>query len=270
MSLGRKRLVGEARPHGPSRRSPRTRRAGAEDIPRAAHPRLTRKSVLRYGENPHQQAALYAAANAAAANLVSAMQLNGKELSYNNLLDLDSALAIVRGLPEPAASVIKHNNPCGVAVGATLAEALEKGLQGDPLSAFGSVLGLNRVVDADAAELLARPGLFIEAIVAPDFAPEALEILTTRPKWKANVRLMKVGDLAESPDRWVFRCIEGGMLMQEADVLADPENDWKVATDAKPAEAQLADLRFAWNIVRHVKSNAIAICRIGCCSAAAR
>jgi phosphoribosylaminoimidazolecarboxamide formyltransferase/IMP cyclohydrolase len=222
---------------------------------------LTRKSVLRYGENPHQQAALYAAANAAAANLVSAMQLNGKELSYNNLLDLDSALAIVRGLPEPAASVIKHNNPCGVAVGATLAEALEKGLQGDPLSAFGSVLGLNRVVDADAAELLARPGLFIEAIVAPDFAPEALEILTTRPKWKANVRLMKVGDLAESPDRWVFRCIEGGLLMQEADVLADPENDWKVATDAKPAEAQLADLRFAWNIVRHVKSNAIAICK---------
>ena len=92
-------------------------------------------------------------------------------------------------------------------------------------------------------------------------SPRSVEILTTRPKWKANVRLMKVGDLAESPGGWVFRCIEGGMLMQEADVLADPEDDWKVVTDAKPAEAQFADLRFAWNIVRHVKSNAIAICK---------
>lgn len=224
---------------------------------------LDRKAVLRYGENPHQQAALYGKTNAPAANLVSAMQLNGKELSYNNLLDLDSALAIVRGFSQPAASVIKHNNPCGAAVGATLAEALEKGLEGDPLSAFGSVLGLNRVVDSATAELLARPGLFIEAIVAPDFSPEALEILTTRPKWKANVRLMKVGDLGEPPERWVFRCIEGGVLMQEADILADPEEEWKVVTEAKPAEAQIADLRFAWDIVRYVKSNAIAVCKHG-------
>ncbi len=147
---------------------------------------------------PTSRQPLYAAANAPAANLVSAMRLNGKELSYNNLLDLDSALAIVRSFSEPAASVIKHNNPCGAAVRRTLAEALEKGLQGDPLTRLGSVLGLNRVVDAAAAELLARPGLFIEAIVAPISPPKRLEILTTRPKWKANVRLMKVGDLAES------------------------------------------------------------------------
>ena len=171
---------------------------------------LSRREVLRYGENPHQQAALYAKGMAPAANLVSAIQLNGKELSYNNLLDLDSALGIVRGFSDPAASVIKHNNPCGAAVGDTLAEALAKGMEGDPQSAFGSVIGMNRTVDADTAEVLAKPGLFVEAIVAPDFTDEALEILTTKPKWKKNVRLMKVGDLDKSPERWVFRCIEGG------------------------------------------------------------
>jgi len=222
---------------------------------------ITRKAVLRYGENPHQQAALYAKAKAPAANLVSAIQLNGKELSYNNLLDLDSALGIVRGFGDPAASVIKHNNPCGAAVGDTLAEALEKGMAGDPLSAFGSVLGLNRTVDANTAEVLAKPGLFVEAIVAPDFSPEALEILTTKPKWRKNVRLMKVGELEETPEPWGFRCIEGGVLMQAADTLADPEDQWQVVTEAQPPESQMADLRFAWEIVRHVKSNAIAVCK---------
>ncbi len=222
---------------------------------------LSRRNVLRYGENPHQQAALYAKAKAPAANLVSARQLHGKELSYNNLLDLDSALAIVRGFTGPAASVIKHSNPCGAAAADSLAEALKKAMAGDPLSAFGSVLGLNRAVDAAAAEVLTEPGLFIEAIVAPDFSPQAVEILTTRPKWKANVRLMKVGDLGEQPERWVFRCIEGGVLMQEADRTADPEDAWNVATEAQPAGEQMDDLRFAWELVRHIKSNAIAVCK---------
>ena len=222
---------------------------------------LRRKDVLRYGENPHQEAALYATSGQAGANLVSAMQLNGKELSYNNLLDLDAALEIVRQFDAPAVSVMKHNNPCGAATADTLAEAAEKGMAGDPLSAFGSVLGMNRTVDADTAELLSKPGLFIEAIVAPDYSPEALEILTTKPKWKSNVRLMKVGDIANGEDRWTYRCISGGVLMQEADVLPDPEDEWKVVTDAKPAGAQMADLRFAWQIVRHVKSNAIVLAK---------
>jgi len=222
---------------------------------------LARKAVLRYGENPHQQAAVYAKAMSPAANLVFARQLHGKDLSYNNLLDLDAALAIARGFDDPAVSVIKHNNPCGAAVSDNLADALKKAMAGDPVSAFGSVLGLNRTMDAAAAEVLAEPGLFIEAIVAPDFDAEAVEILTTKPKWKSNVRLMKVGDLSQVPDRWVLRCIEGGALMQEADVTADPEEDWKVVTDAKPSDQQMADLRFAWEIVRHVKSNAIAVCK---------
>ena len=222
---------------------------------------MSRKSVLRYGENPHQQAAVYSTPDGDTANVVSAQQLHGKELSYNNLLDLDSALAIVRSFEQPAASVIKHNNPCGAAVADTLAEALRKGMQGDPLSAFGSVLGLNRVVDADTAEVLAQPGLFIEAIVAPDFDDAALEILTTKPKWRNNVRLLKVGDVQPAPAHWVFRCVDGGVLMQEADVLADPEDVWQMVTETQPDEALMADLRFAWQMVRHVKSNAIVLCK---------
>jgi phosphoribosylaminoimidazolecarboxamide formyltransferase/IMP cyclohydrolase len=229
---------------------------------------LTRKCVLRYGENPHQQAALYGwgdniygGEGRGEANVVAARQLNGKELSYNNLLDLDSALAIVRQFSEPAAVVIKHNNPCGAAVRATLAGALQRAMEGDPLSAFGSVLGLNRTMDAATAEVLCAPGLFVEAIVAPRFEPAALEILTTKPKWKANVRLMEVGDLECSQPHWVYRYLDGGALVQEADVLPDPEEIWQVATEAKPSEAQWADLRFAWGMVRHVKSNAIVLCK---------
>jgi phosphoribosylaminoimidazolecarboxamide formyltransferase/IMP cyclohydrolase len=194
---------------------------------------------------------------------VAARQLHGKELSYNNLLDLDSALAIVRQFSEPAAVVIKHNNPCGAAAADTLAVALQRAMDGDPLSAFGSVLGLNRTVDAATAEVLAVPGLFVEAIVAPGFDDAALNLLTTKPKWKANVRLMKVGELDRAQSRWTYRCLDGGMLMQEADVMPDPEEAWQVVTKAKPADAQLKDLRFAWEMVRHVKSNAIVLCKEG-------
>jgi len=222
---------------------------------------LCRKAVLRYGENPHQKAALYAEPGTESANVVSAQQLHGKGLSYNNLLDLDSALAMVRGFPEPAAAVLKHNNPCGAAVADTLAEALKKGMEGDPLSAFGSVIGLNRTVDADTAEVLTEPGMFIEAIVAPDFDQAAVEVLTTKPKWKANVRLLKVGEIEPASLGMVHRPITGGVLVQEADVLADPEDDWKVVTEAKPTDGQMADLRFAWEMVRHVKSNAIVMCK---------
>lgn len=220
-----------------------------------------RKEVLRYGENPHQRGALYAEYNGSGGSVVTAEKLHGKELSYNNLLDLESALEIVRAFAEPAASVIKHNNPCGAAEHPELAEALRQALAGDPVSAFGSVLGLNRPVDRATAELLCEPGLFIEAIVAPDFTPEALEILTTRPRWKANVRLMRSGRLDGPRPTWAYRPIEGGMLVQDADILPDPEDAWKVVTQTTPTEAQWADLRFAWAVVRHVKSNAITVAK---------
>ena len=222
---------------------------------------LKRRAILRYGENPHQQAALYSEAGCAGANLVSAMQLAGKELSYNNLLDLDSALEIAGSFSDPAVAVIKHNNPCGAAEADNLADAVRLAMAGDPVSAFGSVLGMNRPVDAATAEVLAEPGLFIEAIVAPDFQADALEILTTKPKWKANVRLMKVGDLEQRHGAWTYRHVDGGMLMQQADSLPDPEDDWKVVTQASPTDTQMADLRFAWEVVRHVKSNAIVLCK---------
>jgi phosphoribosylaminoimidazolecarboxamide formyltransferase/IMP cyclohydrolase len=222
---------------------------------------------LRYGENPHQRGAVYVAPGCSGVSVLTARQLNGKELSYNNLLDLDSALSIARSFKEPAACVIKHNNPCGAATAAALTDAAKKALEGDPQSAFGGVLGFNRIVDAATAEALAAPGLFIEAIVAPDFDAAALQTLTTKPKWKANVRLMAVGALEQPPAPVSCRPIEGGMLVQEADVLADAENEWKVVTQRAP-ERFLHDLRFGWTVVRHVKSNAIVLAKdaalVGC------
>lgn len=222
---------------------------------------LRRVEALRYGENPHQSAALYAEPSPPAGTLATAKQLNGKELSYNNLLDLDSALAIVKGLAKPSAAVIKHNNPCGAASSESIAVACRHALQGDPQSAFGGIIAFNRPVDAATAEVLCEPGLFIEAIAAPSFAPQALELLTSKPKWKANVRLLEVGEWA-APTTWTdYRRIAGGMLVQTADALPDPENEWMVVTQQLPTDAQLADLRFAWSIVRHVKSNAIALAK---------
>ena len=234
--------------------------ANAQEFPPASVTlQLSRREVLRYGENPHQKAALYALPAAAGANLVSARQLNGKELSYNNLLDLDAALAIVRSLPGAAAVVIKHNNPCGAASANNLAAAMRNALDGDPVSAFGGIVGLNRPLDAATAEVLAEPDRFIEAIVAPEFEPAGLEILQTKPKWKANVRLLQVGSLDAHSSGLQYRPIEGGFLLQEADVAADPESEWRIVTNAQPDDATLAELRFAWAIVRHVKSNAIVL-----------
>ncbi|HTM53573.1 MAG TPA: bifunctional phosphoribosylaminoimidazolecarboxamide formyltransferase/IMP cyclohydrolase [Pirellulales bacterium] len=228
------------------------------------HVDLRRGQVLRYGENPHQPAAVYAAPDACAdANLIAAQQLSGKELSYNNLLDLDSALTIVRSLSQPACVVIKHNNPCGAAQHESLATATRRAMEGDPLSAFGSVLGLNRVLDRATAEVLAEPGLFVEAIVAADYEPAALEILTTRPKWKSNVRLMKVGPIEPLKPGLSLRQIEGGWLAQLSDVEPDPESEWKVVTRREPLGHEWDDLRFAWALVRHVKSNAITLAAQG-------
>jgi phosphoribosylaminoimidazolecarboxamide formyltransferase/IMP cyclohydrolase len=218
---------------------------------------------LRYGENPHQKAAFYVEDQPAPGTLATARQLNGKELSYNNLLDLDAARAIVSEYRQPAACVIKHNNPCGCAVAATLAEAFHKAYEGDPVSAFGSIIGLNRIVDAATAERMCEPGRFIEAIIAPGYAPAAIEILTTKPKWKGNVRLMQV-DFSDAdrgaPD---YRRVSGGLLVQDRDDLAQVDSNWKVVTQRTPTDAELADLKFAWAVCRYVKSNAIVFAKDG-------
>jgi phosphoribosylaminoimidazolecarboxamide formyltransferase/IMP cyclohydrolase len=234
-----------------------------EDFPQVLSLKLKRSDVLRYGENPHQQAAVYVDPRSKAASVVSARQLNGKELSYNNLLDLDSALTIVRSFSLPAVAVIKHNNPCGAAVDDKISDAVRKAMAGDPLSAFGSVIGFNRPVDLAAAEILTTPGLFVEAIVAPSFDADALDVLTKKPKWGTNVRLLHVGTLEVPPSRWGIRPLEGGALLQETDTKSDPEDQWTVVTEKKPEKTAWNDIRFAWEIVRHVKSNAIVLAKDG-------
>ncbi len=221
---------------------------------------LTRRATLRYGENPHQQAALYAEPSPPLGSVVQAQKRNGKELSYNNLLDLEAAWGIVRAHEPPTVAVIKHNNPCGAAAATDLADAARRALDGDRTSAFGSILAVNRPLDATTAEVLVEPGTFIEAIAAPSYNDDAFEILTTRPKWKSNVRLMELGPAVPSPPFREFRRLEGGFLCQDADVGIDPQSEWSVVTETSPSDEQLSDLRFAWSVVRFVKSNAIIVC----------
>jgi phosphoribosylaminoimidazolecarboxamide formyltransferase / IMP cyclohydrolase len=235
-----------------------------ESFPEQLQLSFRKQSSLRYGENPHQAAAFYAEANPGPTSLASAEQLNGKELSYNNLLDADAAVAIVREFSEPAAVVIKHNNPCGCAIGETLREAFDKAYAGDPVSAFGSIISFNRPVDAETAELMCEPNRFIEAIIAPGFDPAALELLTTKPKWKKNVRLLSLPSLCDkAPSVVEYRRVAGGLLVQERDDQPDPGGDWRVVTGRTPSDAERTDLAFAWKVCKHVKSNAILLAKDG-------
>ncbi len=219
---------------------------------------------LRYGENPHQQAAWYKEANFPAASLSAAKQLHGKELSYNNLLDLDAALNISREFTDPAAVVLKHNNPCGCGIAETLAMAFDRAYAGDPVSAFGSIIGFNRRVDRATAEKLSEPDRFVEAIIAPGYEPEAFEILTTKPKWKKNVRLMECPAMTEPREAsWDYRRVTGGLLVQTRDEVPDAPAEWKTVTERQPSALELRDLKFAWAVCKHVKSNAIVFAREG-------
>ncbi|QDU39933.1 Bifunctional purine biosynthesis protein PurH [Maioricimonas rarisocia] len=232
-------------------------------FPQTLTPSYQRRSTLRYGENPHQAAAFYVEGAPAGGTLASAKQLNGKELSYNNLLDLDAALAIAREFSEPAAVVIKHTNPCGCGIASTQKEAFEKAYAGDPVSAFGSILGFNRPLDAETAESLCEPGRFIEAIIAPGYDEEAFELLTTKPKWKSNVRLMECPAMLDRVSAIDFRTVSGGLLVQERDDQAEPIGEWKSVTKRSPSEEEHRDLDFAWKVCKHVKSNAIVLAKGG-------
>ena len=219
---------------------------------------------LRYGENPHQKAAFYVESPIPACSIAAAEQLNGKELSYNNLLDVDAAFAIAREFDEPAAAVIKHTNPCGCAVADSLALAFERAYAGDPVSAFGSIIAFNRKVDAQTAELMAEPGKFVEVVIAPDYGDDAFEILTTKPKWKNNVRLLKCPDmLNRDVTSFDYRRVSGGLLVQQRDDQPDPEDKYEVVTERQPSDDELHDLKFAWKVCKHVKSNAILLAKGG-------
>jgi len=206
---------------------------------------------LRYGENPHQQAALY---GARAAGIAGAEQLHGKELSYNNLVDLDAAWQLINEFTQPAAAIIKHTNPSGCAEQATLAAAYRKALECDPVSAFGGVIGFNRMVDEETASEVTK--LFAEAIAAPDYYPEALNIL----QGKKNLRIMKV---AAAPQTLVIKSISGGYLAQTADAHRLDRSQTEVKTKRAPSDEEWAALEFAWKVAKHVKSNAIVYARAG-------
>jgi phosphoribosylaminoimidazolecarboxamide formyltransferase/IMP cyclohydrolase len=235
---------------------------GGPPLPTRIELAIERRLDLRYGENPHQPAALFAPAGAAS-GLAGGRKLHGKELSYNNLLDLDAALRLVLLCADPGAVVVKHTNPCGAATGPNVARALGEALAADPTSAYGSILAVNRTFDAAAAEVLLTPGLFVEAIAAPAFAPEAVELLSTRPTWKGSVRLVEVppGDPWDATGGLELRSISGGLLAQRPDTAADDRSAWRVVTRDAPAGDLVPAIDFAFTVVRRLTSNAICVCR---------
>lgn len=219
---------------------------------------VQRKQQLRYGENPHQPAEFYVYPQNRHPCVSTAEQLHGKELSYNNILDLDSALNLAQEFVPPAAVVVKHNNPCGAATDSALAEAFRRAWDGDPQSAFGGILAFNRPVDPDTAASLMDPAArrFIECVIAPDFDPRALDVLR---RWKENVRLLRTGPLAGRLARREIRQVEGGLLVQAADVGADDAAKWRTVTKRQPTQTERDALWFAWLVCKHVKSNAIVL-----------
>jgi phosphoribosylaminoimidazolecarboxamide formyltransferase / IMP cyclohydrolase len=207
---------------------------------------------LRYGENPHQRAALYA--DGSGLGIAGATQLQGKELSFNNLVDLDACWELAQEFDEPAVIIVKHTNPCGAATGTTILEAYRKALAADPVSAFGGVVGINREVDGEAAAEIAK--LFVEAIAAPGFTAEAQERFAA----KKNLRLVEV---KAAPPRPVVKNVSGGLLLQDTDTGRVTEDELKVVTWRPPTAEELRSLLFAWRVAKHVKSNAIVYARDG-------
>ncbi len=213
--------------------------------------------TLRYGENPHQKASWYGTGSSDK-GWSGATKLQGKELSYNNLVDLEAARRIIAEFPttEPAAVVLKHTNPCGAAVGITLAAAYQRAFNGDPVSAFGGIVALNQPIDRATATAL-KP-TFLECVVAQGCDEDAREILAA----KSNLRILLLPDLAEGPKETV-KAIAGGFLVQETDAGVDNTANWQVVTEKQPTPEQIAELSFAWKIVKHVKSNGIVVTKNG-------
>jgi phosphoribosylaminoimidazolecarboxamide formyltransferase/IMP cyclohydrolase len=225
--------------------------------PEVAFPETLRLSFrknmdLRYGENPHQRAAMYT--DGSGAGVANGHQLQGKELSYNNIVDLQAAWELAQEFDEPVCGIVKHTNPCGTATGKTLLEAYKKALECDPVSAFGGVIGVNRPVDGEAAEEMAK--LFLEVIAAPSFE----EAAKARFASKKNLRLVEI---THAPQKWVLKNVSGGILVQDADVRPLEESDLKIVTKRPPTPQEKRALLFAWKVCKHVKSNAILYAREG-------
>ena len=223
-----------------------------EGFPSILNLQFEKITDLRYGENPHQKAAFYENIGLNKGTLSKAKQLRGKELSYNNILDLNAALELAREFDETAAVIIKHTNPCGVAIGNNLVSAYRKARETDPLSAFGGVIGFNKSVDEETAKEIAST--FIEAVIAPDYDESALAIL----KEKKNIRLLKLSNFKEKTEKeYDLRNVSGGLLLQDKDSVTLNEDNLKVVTNRQPTEKEWSAMRFAWKVAKHVKSNAI-------------
>ncbi|MDR3708919.1 MAG: bifunctional phosphoribosylaminoimidazolecarboxamide formyltransferase/IMP cyclohydrolase [Capsulimonadaceae bacterium] len=228
---------------------------------------FTKVQDLRYGENPHQKAAFYREDGFTQPGVATAKKLHGKELSFNNIFDINGAYELGQDFAQeeqPFAAIIKHTNPCGAALAPTLDEAFKRARAGDPISAFGGILALTRPIDVATAEAITAPNTFFEAIIAPGYEPEAFTMLTTKKKWGANLILLETPN-REKPieSEWDLKRVTGGLLVQSLDVKAIDRATLDVPTRRGATEEELNDLIFAWKVVKHIKSNAIAIAKGG-------
>ena len=233
-----------------------------ERFPEVVNLNLRKIEDLRYGENPHQRAAFYVDSVRRETSSPLAQQISGKKASFNNLLDLDTALRIVREFTQPAVVIIKHTNPCGLGCASALPEAYQKALSADPVSAFGSIVGLNRMVDKATALRIASPNSFIEGIIAPDYEEEAIQIVKNKQKWGKNACILKTGAFSSLPqERWNMKKVEGGYLLQDEDRETHLPLQLRIVSQRKPSSKEQEDLLLAWKVSKWVKSNSIVLAK---------
>lgn len=232
---------------------------GDKELPDQLSLSYEKQQSLRYGENPHQKAAFYREISHLDGRLSGAEQLHGKELSYNNIGDASAAIEMIREFDEPTVVALKHANPCGVGTAGNIRDAYERAYKADPISIFGGIVVLNGEVDAQTAEAMNK--IFLEIIIAPSFSDGALAILQK----KKNLRLLRISDIKNpvSHEPYFHKKVDGGLLIQEADLLKMDEESFKVVTDAEPSEQEWNDLKLAWKVVKHAKSNAIVVVKDG-------
>ncbi|CAI8242459.1 MAG: Bifunctional purine biosynthesis protein PurH [Marinobacterium sp. xm-d-530] len=230
-----------------------------ETFPRTFNTQFVKVQDMRYGENPHQRAAFYVEENATEASVSTARQLQGKELSFNNVADTDAALECVKPFKEPACVIVKHANPCGVAIGGNILEAYNRAFQTDPTSAFGGIIAFNRELDAETAKAIVDRQ-FVEVIIAPTVSAQASEIVAAKP----NVRLLECGEFAAQPGAaFDYKRVNGGLLVQDTDLGMVDASELQIVTKRQPSEQEIRDLLFCWEVAKFVKSNAIVYARDG-------
>ncbi|WP_024851796.1 bifunctional phosphoribosylaminoimidazolecarboxamide formyltransferase/IMP cyclohydrolase [Hydrogenovibrio kuenenii] len=231
----------------------------AEDkFPRTYSTQFVKKQSMRYGENPHQAAAFYTERNPNEASISTATQIQGKALSFNNIADTDAALELVKTFDDTACVIVKHANPCGVSIGASLFEAYDRAYKTDPTSAFGGIIAFNRELDAETAQAIVDRQ-FVEVIIAPSVSKDAEAVVAA----KQNVRLLACGELGEQQAAYDYKRVTGGLLVQDRDLGSVTEADLKVVTERTPSAKEMADLLFAWKVAKYVKSNAIVYVKDG-------